>query len=377
MRTSTQRMLTTHTGRLRPSPEQRLAMSESGNGAVSADVVAAFLQRQSEIGLDFVDDGGVVRSSLNDFALTSLTGFEKAGDGEWFDIHAPETSDFPDFFSSAYQGRADVPRLVCTGPVSWAGESELQERLERLKAGLNGRAPEDAFIDARAPTVLAHRALNRHYANEDDYLHAVAAAVQRQFRSIVDAGFLLHVDMPLQGARYKTTDNGDSHAEIRKNLSRDIEILNFALADIPPESVRLHVCYGTSEGPHHRDPELSQIVDVVLSARPAALMVVGANGRHEHEWQVWEKVKLPDGKVLIPGVIDSTTNIIENPEAVSERIVRYAGAVGRENLIAGVDCGFAPGAGIRPEYQVSSDVMWAKLTSLVQGAALASSLLWA
>jgi 5-methyltetrahydropteroyltriglutamate--homocysteine methyltransferase len=212
---------------------------------------------------------------------------------------------------------------------------------------------------------------NLHYSDDDEYLTAIADAMGREYRAITDAGFVLQVDAPDLANTFRKRDL--THDGLRRHTERCVEVINYATRALRPDQVRVHVCCGADEAPHHRDVNLADVVDILMKLRPDGMTIVGANGRHSHEWKVWADVELPDGKVIVPGVIDSTTNIIEHPQAVAERILNYASVLGREHMIAGVDCGFDTVADMG---QVDPAIAWAKLRSLAEGAAIASSRLW-
>jgi 5-methyltetrahydropteroyltriglutamate--homocysteine methyltransferase len=249
----------------------------------------------------------------------------------------------------------------------------VEQDIANLKAALGGAAVVEAFMTAASPGTIVNHHPNRFYANREHDVHAVADTMKREYDAIAGAGFILQLDCP-DLALHNTWFPDLTLADFQKQIALYVEGLNYAIRDIDPENIRIHVCWGSGEGPKNHDPELKDILDVILKANAAGISIVGANGRHEHEWKLWQD-RLPDGKVLIPGVIDNTTNIIEHPETVAERILRYAGVVGGENLIAGVDCGFATNLTRSPK-DVDPQVAWAKLRSLADGAALASDQLW-
>ncbi|TMA56554.1 MAG: hypothetical protein E6J80_07575 [Deltaproteobacteria bacterium] len=264
-------------------------------------------------------------------------------------------------------------RPACTGPISYKDKEALQKDIANFKAALQGVAPEETFLSAASPGVISLFLKNQYYANHEAYLAALADAMKEEYNAIHQAGFLLQVDCPdlAMGRHIQFADA--SLEEFRKKAELHVEALNHALADIPPERMRLHLCWGNYEGPHHRDVPLRDIIDIVLKTRPAAISFEAANPRHAHEWKVFQEFTLPAGKVLIPGVLDSTTNYIEHPELVAERICRFAEVVGRENVIAGTDCGFSTFAGFTA---VDPQITWAKLQAMAEGARLASHQLW-
>jgi 5-methyltetrahydropteroyltriglutamate--homocysteine methyltransferase len=284
-----------------------------------------------------------------------------------------EAADFPGYFSHwpYLSGRRGMRRAVCTGPITYIGEEAVQRDIAWLQKAVGDRPVEEVFLTAISPATVVRGLPNEYYASDEEFEVAVADALSVEYKAIAAAGILLQIDCPDFGvtARY----SGTSSAQHRIQVACNVELLNHATRDIDPEQMRFHVCWGADEAPHHRDIPLGNMVDLLLQARPQGMTLVGANGRHEWEWQVWQDTALPDGKVIVAGVIDSTTNIIEHPETVAERILRYAGVLGPENVIAGVDCGLDTVAGV---HQVDPDIAWAKLASLSQGARLASERLW-
>ncbi len=250
----------------------------------------------------------------------------------------------------------------------------MQSDIANFKAGLSGADPAEAFMTAASPGVIAHFLINQYFPSREAYLARLAEVMKEEYNAIHQAGFLLQVDCPdlAMGRHLRFPDL--SNQEFLKIAEANIEVLNHALADIPPDGIRLHLCWGNYEGPHHRDIPMEDIIGVVLKARPQAISFEGANPRHEHEWEVFRRVKLPDDKIIIPGVLDSTTNYIEHPELVAQRIVRYAELVGKENVIAGSDCGF--GTFARTSYTVEPEIVWAKFRAMAEGARLATERLW-
>ena len=269
-------------------------------------------------------------------------------------------------------GGSIAPRtpMVCTGAVSYRGQDAIRKDIENLKAALTGLNPEEAFMPAVAPSGVG---ANEYYQSDEEYLNAVGEALRAEYLAIVDAGFVLQIDDPWL-TEVHSQDPSLSLTERRKIAERSIEALNHALRGIPPEKIRFHTCYGINEGPRVHDAPLKDIVDLILKVDAGAYAFEAANPRHEHEYRVWETVKLPERKVLIPGVITHASNIVEHPELVAERIVRYAKLVGRENVIAGSDCGFSSQATYNPE--VDPKVVWAKFNAMAEGARLATKQLW-
>ena len=375
MKRSTERILTTHTGSLARPPEllQMLLAREEGKPvdpevlhATVRGAVIEKVQRQAEIGLAVVNDGEQSKISFATYVRERLHGFGGADEPRPVGLEARQ---FP-----AWGRRRAAPyrRPACNAPVAWKDFSAVEQDITNLQAATADLPVQEVFMTAVSPGTLANFFPNRYYPTRAAYLEAMAEVMKREYDAIVQAGFLLQLDCPDLALR-STWFPDLSIPEFRTVVAQNIEALNTATRDISPERVRMHVCWGAGEGPHNHDVPLRDIVDLLLAARPTALSIVGANGRHEHEWKVWQDMPLPAGKVLIPGVIDSTTNIVEHPEVVAERIIRYTTVLGRENIIAGVDCGFGTSA---QTDQVDAEVAWAKLRALVEGAELATRSLW-
>ena len=375
MKHSTERILTTHTGSLARPPAllQMLVAREEDKpidhgvfDAMVRDAVFEQVKRQVDVGLAIVNDGEQSKISFATYVRERLHGFGGADEPRPVGLEARQ---FP-----VWAARRALPyrRPACNAPVAWKDFTAVEKDITNLKAATAGLPVEEVFMTAVSPGTLVNFFPNRYYPSREAYLEAMAEVMKREYDAIVQAGFLLQLDCPDLALR-STWFPDLSIPEFRTVVAQNIAALNTATRDIPPERVRMHVCWGAGETPHNHDIPLRDIVDILLPARPAALSIVGANGRHEHEWKVWQDVRLPAEKVLIPGVIDSTTNIVEHPEVVAERILRYATVLGRENVIAGVDCGF--GTNARTE-QVDSEVAWAKLRALVEGAELATRALW-
>ncbi len=365
MRLSTERVLTTHTGSLPRSPEltEVLARLERGESVEAFDDlvrqdVADIVARQRAAGVDVVNDGEAGKTSYVAYITERLDGFGGTGN-----LPAPpDLVEYPEF-ASRWFSSLDLHPQACIAPVSYPDLQAARTDIENLTAALAQADATEAFISAASPGVISHLVENQHYNTHEEYLWALADAMQPEYEAIHAAGFLLQLDCPDLALGQSTFDDFD------RLLPIHIEALNHATRNIPPESMRMHVCWGNYEGPHHHDIPLRDIIQPILAARPAAILFEGANPRHEHEWRVFEEVKLPEGKVLVPGVIDSTTNYIEHPQLVADRITRYAKLVGRENVIAGVDCGFATGA---TYLMIDPAITWAKLAALAEGAELAS-----
>jgi 5-methyltetrahydropteroyltriglutamate--homocysteine methyltransferase len=378
MRRSVERILTTHTGSLprteglldllRDREEGRLSAAAALHDRTRAAVFDV-VRKQGETGLAVVNDGEQGRADYTIYVKDRLTGFG----GESSPWPNPDAAEFPEWTEMARQFAPPFQkRPACTGPVEWKDWPAVERDIQNLRDAAAGRA-EEVFMTSPSPGQIGRFLQNRYYPNDEKYLYTLADVMKREYQAIVRAGFLLQLDCPDLALGRHTQFAHLTLAEFRTVCEMHVEVLNYAVADIAPDRMRMHICWASTGGPHHRDVPLRDIVDIVVKGRPGALLVAGANPRHEHEWKVWKDVRLPDGKILVPGVIDSTTNFIEHPELVAERIVRYAGVVGRENVIAGVDCGFGTFAG---RVQVDTNIVWHKLRALVEGARLASDELW-
>jgi 5-methyltetrahydropteroyltriglutamate--homocysteine methyltransferase len=379
MKRSTEKILTTHTGSVpRPPQVVELLLAEQKQpgsqtsalaGAV-ATAVAEVVRKQVECGLDVVNDGEQGRVDYTSYVKDRLTGFDgpsspPLGTGE---PEFPELSALLAYFASPFQHRP-----ACSGPVAWKDFPALEADVARAKRAMTGSQAAEWFMTSPSPGQIARYLKNQHYPSDEAYLYALADVMAREYRAIVDAGFVLQVDCPDLALSRHMVFAHLSLAEFRKVITMHVEALNHAVRDIAPERMRMHICWASTQGPHHKDVPLRDIVDIVLTGRPQAVSFPGANPRHGHEWKVWKDVRLPDGKIIIPGVIDSTSNFVEHPELVADRILQYANVVGRESMIAGVDCGFGTFAG---RMQVDSKIVWMKLASLAEGARLASKQLW-
>ena len=378
MKRSTDRILTTHTGSL-PRPSDLTTMLEAldtGNApdpaAFEARVrraVADVVRQQVDAGVDVVSDGEQGKVGYSTYVRHRLTGFGGESAGR-------PRADWADFPEAAARGerRSTVSRPACNGPIDWKDRTAVEKDVANLRAAVEGGQPAEAFMTAASPGVIAHFLPNQHYASREAYLARLVDVMKEEYDAIHRAGFVLQVDCPdlAMGRHLAFPDLSD--AEFLKIAAANVEALNHALRDIPADRMRLHLCWGNYEGPHHRDIPLRSILGIALKARPQALSFEGANPRHEHEWVVFREVKLPDDRIIIPGVLDSTTNFIEHPELVAQRLVRYAEVVGRERVMAGSDCGFATFA--RSASGVEPEIAWAKLRSMTEGARLASAQLW-
>jgi len=375
---STDRILTTHTGSL-PRPKDLLTLlqeREEGRARGEAvlhdrtrSAVLDVVKKQTDTGLSVINDGEQGRADYTIYVKDRLTGFS----GESSPWPNTDAEEFPEWAEMARQFAPPFQkRPACTGPVEWKDWPAVERDIRNLKDATAGR-PEEVFMTSPSPGQIGRFLQNRYYPSDEKYLYTLADVMKREYQAIVQAGLILQIDCPDLALGRHTQFAPLTLAQFRDVARMHVEVLNHAVADIPPDRMRMHICWASTGGPHHRDLPLKDIADVVVKGRPGALVIAGANPRHEHEWRVWRDVPLPAGKVLVAGVIDSTTNFIEHPELVAERIVRYAGVVGRENVIAGVDCGFGTFAG---RIQVDTNIVWRKLGSLVEGARLASKEFW-
>jgi 5-methyltetrahydropteroyltriglutamate--homocysteine methyltransferase len=379
MKRSTEHILTTHTGSLPRTAkvlELLLAEQQKSGGrraelkAAVREAVAHVVQKQIDCGLDIINDGEQGRTDYTVHVLDRLTGYEgesspPLGTGE---PEFPELAEILKHFASPFQRRP-----ACSGPVAWKDWPAAQADIDTAKAAVQGvkagKKAEEFFMTSPSPGQIARYLKNRHYKSDEEYIYALADVMRREYQAIVEAGFILQLDCPdLAMLRHMVYLNLPL-ADYRKIIAVNVAALNHAVRDLPAERMRMHVCWGSTVAPHHTDVEFKDIVDIVLTGRPQALSFPAANARHEHEWKIWRDVKLPPGKIIIPGVIDSTVNTVEHPELVADRIMNFANIVGRDNVIAGVDCGFGTFAG---RVQVDSKIVWMKLASLAEGARRAS-----
>jgi 5-methyltetrahydropteroyltriglutamate--homocysteine methyltransferase len=379
MQRSTDRILTTHAGSL-PRPTDLLEMMRAKEAGQPYDheafttrvctAVKDIVDRQIDVGVDVVSDGEQGKPGFANYVKDRLTGFITR-EGIPPRISSDE-ADFPDF-QPPEGSTLNTRRVVCTGPIGWKDKAAVETDINNFKLALQDAHPTEAFIPAASPGILAQNVINEYYKGEEEFLFAVADTIKEEYQAIVQAGFLLQIDAPDLAMGRHTQFPDKTLEEFRKIITLRVEALNHALEGISPEQVRHHVCWGNGERPHHRDVELKDIIDILLMARVGAIYVEGANPRHAHEWKVFQDVKLPEGKVVIAGAIDTKTNIIEHPELVADRIVNYARVLGRENVIAGTDCGFGTSA---DRTRVAPSISWAKLRSLTEGAKLATEQLW-
>ena len=380
MKRSTDRILTTHTGSL-PRPSDLLSMMTAAEGGDVADAkqfqtrlqsaVADVVRKQVHAGVDIVNDGEASKPSYSTYVKDRLTGFN----GEAAVMAIADLADYPEFGERfARQGVLEtLKRPACTAAITYKNLDAVNRDIADLKAAIAESKPAEAFLTAASPGVISIFLGNHHYKTHEAYLAALADAMKTEYNAIHQSGLILQVDCPdfAMGRHIQFPDA--TVDEFRKHLEAHVEALNHALAGIPEDRVRIHLCWGNYEGPHHRDIPIRDIIDIVFKAHAAGISYEGANPRHEHEWAVFKDIKLPAGKVLIPGVIDSTNNYIEHPELIAQRITNLARVVGRENVIAGSDCGFATVAGYTP---VDPKITWAKLAAMSEGAKLASQQLW-
>jgi 5-methyltetrahydropteroyltriglutamate--homocysteine methyltransferase len=380
MKRSTDRILTTHTGSLpRTAKVVELLIAEQKNrgarkselDAAVREAIAHVVAKQIECGIDIVNDGEQGRTDYTVHVLDRLAGFEGestpplgTGDPEF-----PELAQLLAQFASPFQHRP-----ACNGEVGWKDFAAAQADIALSMEAMKGAKATELFMTSPSPGQIARYLKNRHYKTEEAYVYALADVMKREYKAIVDAGFLLQLDCPDLAMLRHTVYLDKSLADFRKIIAVNVAALNHAVADIPAERMRMHVCWGSTMAPRHTDVPLADIIDIVLGAKPTAVSFPAANGRHEHEWKIWRDVKLPPGKVIVPGVIDSTVNTVEHPEVVADRILNFANVVGRENVMAGVDCGFGTFAG---RVQVDTKIVWMKLQSLAEGARRASAQLWA
>jgi 5-methyltetrahydropteroyltriglutamate--homocysteine methyltransferase len=381
MKTSTDRILTTHVGSLpRPAALRELLVKKDQDqpydkaelARQTKEAVAGIVRRQAEAGVDIVDDGEMSKPGYSTYIADRLSGF--AG-------HAPapprlDTGPHPNF-NAAYArmtGENVARRAVCVGPIAWQDRQPLHDDIANLKAAVAGVDITDVFMTAASPGLVPVFQTNQHYPSHEAYVEAIAAAMQEEYEAIVGAGIVLQLDCPDLAMARHTSFQELSEADFLKRAAFHVEALNHALRNVPAEMTRIHICWGNYEGPHDHDIDFRKVAPILVKAKPQALVVEAANPRHAHEWAVWkDEVKLPDDKILIPGVLDTSTNYVEHPELIAERLCRFAGIVGRERVIAGSDCGFGTFAGYG---KLDPDISFKKLRAMAEGAAIASKRLW-
>ena len=395
MRRSSDRILTTHAGSLvRPPAILESLRAEAYGEAIDREAfarnlrpaVADVVRRQAQAGVDIPSDGEFGKVGWNNYVLERLTGLSISSERQGYRFVGKDRSAFPEFYAiydrhqytqwlpESLNVRPELVRWECTGPVKYKGREAIDRDIANFKAALAGAGVEEAFLPVAAPGSIEASHVNRHYASAEEYLYAIADAMKEEYRAIVDAGLLLQVDDAFIPALYDLRYSDLSMEEYGKFSEARIEALNYALAGIPPDRVRYHICWGSWNAPHVGDVPLQDIVHLVLKVDAGAYSIEAANPRHEHEWTVWQETKLPEGKVLIPGVVTHSTNVVEHPELVAWRIANFARLVGRENVLGGTDCGFSQHWNL---IRVHESVQWAKLEALAEGAALASKQLWA
>jgi 5-methyltetrahydropteroyltriglutamate--homocysteine methyltransferase len=384
VRRSTERILTTHVGSLIRPPELLAALRSRDRDPAAWNVavrsaVQDVVRRQRDAGVDIVDDGEYSKTGFTAYLSERLSGFElrppPPGQSAMLN-RGRDRSAFAEFYREydATEGQSEGGMTaVCVGPIAYRGIEVLERDFANLRAAIRDAAAEEAFVPAAAPGTIELQRVNAYYPSGEAYLFAIADAMRTEYRAIVEAGFVLQLDDPRVVVQWDLQDPAPTLAEYRAFAELRIDALNRAIAGLPEDRMRYHLCWGSWHGPHTTDIPLADIVDLVLRVRVGAYSIESANARHAHEWSVWERVKLPEGKTLIPGVISHNTNAVEHPELVAQRIATFARLVGRENVIAGADCGFAQGAAYR---RVHPSIMWAKLRALAEGARIASARLW-
>jgi 5-methyltetrahydropteroyltriglutamate--homocysteine methyltransferase len=384
MKRSDKRILTTHVGSLIRPPDllQYVTAAQKGEPFDRAayeqclkDSVKEAVRQQAQAGVDIVNDGEFGKSSWAAYVLERITGFEVRADRiiplNWL---GRDRDRFRDFFEQEMPSTLrGAPAEVCVGPIKMRDTQELSRDLANLKAALQGVRVEEAFFTTVAPASTAYNGINEFYPTEEEYVFAIADALREEYQAVYQSGLLLQVDDAVLANMYDYLVS-TSPEHYRKWAQLRVDALNHALKGIPEDRVRYHICFGSWHVPHVADAPLSEMIDLILQVNAGAYSFEAANPRHEHEWTIWETTKLPEGKSIIPGVVTHHTTIVEHPDLVAQRIVRFARLVGRENVIAGTDCGFAQAQGVQ---RVHPSVMWAKLQSLAEGARVASRQLWA
>ena len=380
MKRSTERFLTTHTGSL-PRPDDLVRMMYAKEEGVPVDVQALaarvrtavfeVVQKQHDAGVDLVNDGELSKPSYATYIKDRLNGF--GGTSNTFVYQ--DLAEFPHLAQRVFgdPGRSRRKTPACNAAISVRDEKAAQIDVDNLLAAIRATRSGEAFISAVSPGVASLFFRDDHYGNQETYLQAIAEAMRHEYECVARAGITLQIDCPDLAMGRHIQYAGLSLAEFRKRAQMHVEALNHALRNVPAEQLRIHLCWGNYEGPHHYDVALSDIIDIAFMAKPNAISLEAANPRHAHEWALFERVKLPDGKLLIPGVIESKSNFIEHPELIAQRIARYANLVGRENVIAGSDCGYGTWVG---QASVDPDVVWGKLAAMAEGARIASRQFW-
>ena len=380
MKTSQDRILTTHVGSLPRPPELRQMLVRKDQGEpfdqseldrMVRQAVFDIVRRQAAVGVDIVNDGEMSKPGYSTYIADRLSGF--AG-------HQPakprlDTKDHPNFLAALERmtGANIARRAVCVGPIAWRDREPLHQDLANLRAALDQVSAVEGFMTAASPGLVPVFQTNSYYPSHEAYVEAIAAAMQEEYEAIVKAGFVLQLDCPDLAMAHHTSFQDLEEADFLKRAAFHVEVLNHALRNVPADRARIHICWGNYEGPHDHDIPFAKVAPILVKAKPMALVVEAANPRHAHEWAVWQDVKLPDDKILIPGVLDTSTNYVEHPDLVAERICRFADIVGRERVIAGSDCGFGTFAGYG---KLDPDISFKKLAAMAQGAEIASKRLW-
>jgi 5-methyltetrahydropteroyltriglutamate--homocysteine methyltransferase len=380
MKTSQDRILTTHTGSLPRPPELRAVLVKKDQGEaydkaelerLTRAAVIAIVRRQAEVGVDVINDGEMSKPGYSTYVADRLSGF--AG-------HEPakprlDTGPHPNFMAAYTRmtGEMNARRAVCVGPIAVQDEEPLRQDLANLKVALAQVKAVEGFMTAASPGLVPVFQNNRHYPTYEAYVEAIAAAMQAEYEAIVGAGFVLQLDCPDLAMAHHTTFQELSEADFLKRATFHVEVLNHALRNVPADMARIHICWGNYEGPHDHDIDFAKVAPILVKAKPMALVVEAANPRHAHEWAVWRDIKLPADKILVAGVLDTSTNYVEHPELIAERLCRFADLVGRERVMATSDCGFGTFAGYG---KVDPDIAFKKLHAMAEGAAIASKRLW-
>jgi 5-methyltetrahydropteroyltriglutamate--homocysteine methyltransferase len=380
MKTSQDRILTTHVGSLPRPPELRQLLVSKDQGQpydkealdrLTGEAVRDIVRRQAEVGVDIVNDGEMSKPGYSTYVADRLSGFA----GHESAMPRLDTKDHPNFLA-AYErmtGANVARRAVCVDSVAVRDREPLAKDLANLRAALDGMKVAEAFMTAASPGLVPVFQTNKYYPTHDAYVEAIAAAMQEEYEAIVNAGFVLQLDCPDLAMAHHTSFQELSETDFLKRAAFHVEVLNQALRNIPADRARIHICWGNYEGPHDHDIAFAKVAPILVKAKPQALVVEAANPRHAHEWTVWHETKLPEDKILVPGVLDTSTNYVEHPELVAERICRFADIVGRERVIAGSDCGFGTFAGYG---KLDPDISFKKLRAMAEGAAIATKRLW-
>ncbi len=380
MKTSQDRILTTHVGSLPRPPELRQMLVRKDQGEpydketldrLVREAVVDIVRRQVAVGVDIVNDGEMSKPGYSTYIADRLTGF--AG-------HEPakprlDTRDHPNFLA-AYErmtGATTARRAVCVGPIAWRDREPVAQDLANLRAALGQVSAVEGFMTAASPGLVPVFQNNSYYPTYEAYVEAIAAVMQEEYEAIANAGFVLQLDCPDLAMAHHTSFQDLGEADFLKRAAFHVEVLNHALRNVPADRARIHICWGNYEGPHDHDIPFAKVAPILVKSKPQALVVEAANPRHAHEWNVWQDVKLPDDKILIPGVLDTSTNYFEHPDLVAERLCRFADIVGRERVIAGTDCGFGTFAGYG---KLDPDISFKKLAAMAEGAEIASKRLW-